>query len=342
MRAYVAKCILGVFAYDEKGRLLDSEDFPRDADKVARALVSSGEGLLEEEKKLVGRLEGYEAVLEKESPVKGFAVQNPNPAGEIVRRELEAIASSKGLSEDGLRTFIHEVSYALAGLKVQDAAAKKDRAVIQASGVLEDLDEALNLLSERMQEWCSLLPQSIEREQEHRKQAELICASGSMTGGEGEALKSYAGQVLALYALRDGLEEYTASAMDEVAPNLKAVLGSSLGAKLISVGGGLDNLARIPASRIQVLGAEKAMFRHLRKRAPPPKHGIIYQHALIQRSPWWQRGKVSRALAGKVAIACRTDAHSGPFVGDELKGRFLKRVEEIRAAYPKAPGKRKR
>ena len=91
-----------------------------------------------------------------------------------------------------------------------------------------------------------------------------------------------------------------------------------------------------------MLGAEKAMFRHLKKKALPPKHGIIYQYPLIQRSPWWQRGKISRAFASKVAIACRVDALSGEYVGDELKEGFLRRVEEVRAAHPKAPRKGRR
>jgi nucleolar protein 56 len=227
---------------------------------------------------------------------------------------------------------------------VGEASKEKDRAVIQGSEALEDLDEALNLLSERLREWCSNHLPSLERGLEHRGYVERMCAlkaedASGMGEKEREAVRSYSGQIRALYALRDELEGYISSAMEETAPNLKALLGPSLGAKLLSVAGGLSSLARMPASRIQVLGAEKAMFRHLRKKGPPPKHGIIYQHPLIQKSPWWQRGKVSRALAGKVAIACRVDALSGGYIGDELKERLSKRVEEIKAAHPTAPKK---
>jgi nucleolar protein 56 len=113
-----------------------------------------------------------------------------------------------------------------------------------------------------------------------------------------------------------------------------------IGARLLSLAGGLEELSRLPASTIQVLGAEKALFRALKTGANPPKHGIIFQHPLIHRASWWQRGKVARVLAGKLSIAARIDAYSGEYQADELKYTLDKRIEDIKKKYPR-PSARK-
>jgi len=125
--------------------------------------------------------------------------------------------------------------------------------------------------------------------------------------------------------------------MDEVAPNTKTIAGSLLGARLIAIAGSLRNLAMRPASTIQVLGAEKALFRSLKTGARPPKHGLIFQHALLHDAKRWQRGKIARAIAGKLAIAIRIDAFGGNYVGDRLKADLDRRIEEIRQKYSEPP-----
>jgi nucleolar protein 56 len=142
---------------------------------------------------------------------------------------------------------------------------------------------------------------------------------------------------LYLFDGRRSLEGYMDSLMEEVAPNMKTVVGSLLGARLIALTGSLANLARLPASTVQVLGAEKALFRSLKTGARPPKHGIIFQHALIHEAKRWQRGKIARAIAGKLAIAARTDAYSGKFVGDSLKASLDRRIKEIQEKYAEPP-----
>ncbi|MDH5755001.1 MAG: C/D box methylation guide ribonucleoprotein complex aNOP56 subunit, partial [Candidatus Bathyarchaeota archaeon] len=143
--------------------------------------------------------------------------------------------------------------------------------------------------------------------------------------------------VISLYKLRQILEDYLDTTMEEVAPNIKALTGSLLGARLIALAGGLTNLAKMPASTIQVLGAEKALFRSLKTGARPPKHGIIFQHAFLHEARKWQRGKIARALAGKLAIAARTDAFGSRYIGEELKADLDKRVEEIQEKYVQPP-----
>jgi nucleolar protein 56 len=149
-------------------------------------------------------------------------------------------------------------------------------------------------------------------------------------------------QTLDLYDLRQALQDYADSTVDEVAPNLQALVGSMLTARLISLAGGLTNLAKMPASTIQVLGAEKALFRALKTGTRPPKHGIIFQDTLVHEAKKWQRGKLSRALAGKLAIAARTDAFSSRYIGDSLKADLKKRAEEIKRKFQEPPAPRQR
>jgi nucleolar protein 56 len=137
--------------------------------------------------------------------------------------------------------------------------------------------------------------------------------------------------------MRRDLEEYVTSLMDRVAPNVTALVGPIIGAKLISMAGSLGELAMKPSSTIQVFGAEKALFRSIRTGTDPPKHGIIYQVPDIRNAPYWQRGKIARALAGKLAIASRIDAYSKRDVREKLRSDFTKRVEEIRRQNPEAP-----
>jgi len=143
--------------------------------------------------------------------------------------------------------------------------------------------------------------------------------------------------VISLYQLRQTLENYVDNTMQEVAPNTRAIVGSLLGARLIALAGGLTNLARRPASTVQILGAEKALFRSLKTGTRPPKHGIIFQHAYLHDAKKWHRGKIARALAGKLAIAARIDAFGCRYAGDELRADIEKRIGEIREKYVEPP-----
>jgi nucleolar protein 56 len=144
--------------------------------------------------------------------------------------------------------------------------------------------------------------------------------------------------VLDFYKLRENMEIYIEKTMQEIAPNTKAIAGALLGARLIAIAGGLQNLANRPASTMQVLGAEKALFRSLKTGARPPKHGLIFQHTLLHDAKRWQRGKIARAIAGKLSIAVRTDAYgNGRFVGDKLKAALDRRIDEIRQKYAEPP-----
>lgn len=338
MKVYVAKNILGVFALDEKGRLIDYKTFPKQPREILERLEARGK----EEEKLLRDLDRYEVV----------------EGDRILRANLQRVLPEIGVSKKEYYSLLREVSLISAK---GNMGISRDNMIVQAVEALEDNEEALNLLSERIREWYSLhFPELNSRIESHERFVKLVLTHGSREEFEGELgeiardsiggelrpedlvmISSFAKQVHDLYKFRRELEDYIAREMEKAAPNLSGLIGPTLAAKLISLAKGLDNLARMPGSRVQVLGAEKALFRHVKQRAAPPKHGAIFQHPLIKASPWWQRGKIARSLASKISIAARVDAFSGGYVADGLKEELEKRVKEVRRKYSKEPKRMK-
>ena len=263
------------------------------------------------------------------------------------------------------------VSNELAKLRVRGAAEKRDLVIAQANQTLDDLDRTVNLFMGRLREWYGVhFPELDRLVEKHETYARLVRDLGykdnftiealeresipkdkvdniatvaeksmgaDMTKQDLEEIQALSKNVLKTYELRKNMENYVNKTMEEVAPNTKAVAGALLGARLIAIAGSLQKLAMKPASTIQVLGAEKALFRSLKTGARPPKHGLIFQHSLLHDAQRWQRGKIARVLAGKVAIAARTDAFGGRYVGDILKADIDKRLKEIQEKYKKPP-----
>ncbi len=304
-------------------------------------------------------------------------VTRPTEAGELLRRNLEKIAVEVGFVKQAteLHAWIHKVSMELTKIRVRTAIEKRDLVVAQAIQTIDDLDKTQNLFMSRIREWYGLhFPELDRLIEKHETYARLVANLGGRNSLTAENLekeglpKAKAKQIaevaqtsmgaeldegdihqiqalckdtLDLYNLRQTLEGYLDSVMDEVAPNIRALVGSLLGARLIALAGGLNNLAKRPASTIQVLGAEKALFRALKTGTRPPKHGIIFQHTTLHEAKRWQRGKVARALAGKLAIAARIDAFSGKYIGDQLKANLERRIKEIQEKYEEPPPPKK-
>jgi nucleolar protein 56 len=118
--------------------------------------------------------------------------------------------------------------------------------------------------------------------------------------------------------------------MQKTAPNISALAGPLLGARLIKLSNGLKRMAILPSSTIQILGAEDAFFRFLKTGKKPPKHGIIFQYPEIRNAKREIRGKLSRTLASKLAVAAKIDAYKGEFIGDKLNEDFLKRIASLK------------
>ncbi len=381
MPVHIAECVLGVFAFDDDGKEIGSVQFPRDVAQVAGRFASVQMGVpSEEHRSLIAKLmrkkfkeftvESEELVeqLRKDFKHASFESLTPNKAGEILRGDLKKIAAEAGV--ENVEKLIHDVNFLLTRDRLRREAAQRDRLVIQAINMLDELDKTANIICERVREWYSIhFPELDRLVPEHQHYMKLVLALGprerftpeevkaavelpdelvekivaatqSSLGApfdqlDIQAIQGGAKEVFTLYEERERISAYIDGLMAQVAPNIRAVVGGSIGARLISLAGGLTNLARLPASTLQILGAEKALFRALRGRAMPPKHGVIYQYPDIRGVPKWQRGKVARALAGKLSIAARVDAMSGEFIGEKLAATLKSRIADIKSKYEK-------
>jgi len=148
---------------------------------------------------------------------------------------------------------------------------------------------------------------------------------------DAEEVARFADAIVTLFSLRDELDKYLKELVKEEMPNLYELLGHILAAKLLSAAGSMEKLAKMPASTIQLLGAEKALFRYLRSKGKtkPPKHGVIFLHPYIHRAPKKKRGKIARLLASKLAVAARMDYYTKEKKGKELKKELEEKVKEI-------------
>jgi nucleolar protein 56 len=285
--------------------------------------------------------------------------------------EEQSLDMPELLDSEKYGAFVREVTLEIARAGVAEAVTRRDLSAVQAVRAIDDLDKTLNLLAGRVREWFGLhFPEMDRIIEKHDTYARLVAELGNRgnftqerlmatgipkdtseqlaeaarksMGGEIDdadlaVLRSFCELMLELYKFRGRSETYVGDVLEKVAPNMTAIVGAPLSARLISIAGSLDNLAKMPASTLQVLGAEKALFRSLKTGARPPKHGIIFQHTSIHQSPRWQRGKIARALSGKLSIAARVDAFHGDFVGEKLRDEVNKKVNEIKERYKTAP-----
>ncbi|KYH38770.1 MAG: rRNA biogenesis protein Nop56/Nop58 [Candidatus Hecatellales archaeon B24] len=380
-KAYLVETAFGLLALNDKGEIMDKAFFPKKPEKAASLLlkIESGE-VTSEVKRLVEKLKasGFtHLVFENEklaAAVKDrlkveVEVESPSRAGEAVRSNLAETAVEIGYvgKPEQFYDRLREISTWVSRLRVREAAARKDKVVVQAVSAVDELDKALNVMAGRIREWFGLhFPELNRLVEAHETYARLVASLGGkenftveklveagvpkgkakaveeaartslgapMDREDLESLQSLCRLCLEGFKMRKTLAERVDKILDEIAPNLKALAGPTISARLISLAGGLEELARLPSSTIQVLGAEKALFRALRTGARPPKHGIIFQHPLLHQAPRWQRGKIARAVAGKISIAAKVDVFSGNFVGDRLKADLERRVREIKEKY---------
>lgn len=209
-----------------------------------------------------------------------------------------------------------------------------------------DLDRVRNLLGERLGSWVSRdFPDLDAGDHARAVTAALERGEGRRMGPPDPMLRDARRTLAELYrsveAARADLETAVNASVPGRTPNLVSLLGPELSARLLASAGGLERLARLPASTIQVLGAERAFFEHLRGHAPPPRHGLLFLHPSLQSAGRVERGRLARALAGKVAIAARLD-HEGTPVNPELVRAFERRRDDLRARRGRPPGRARR
>lgn len=276
------------------------------------------------------------------------------------------------LKEKGdITSFRRDVAIHISRAAITAASEEKDLLVKHAIDAIGEVDRSINILAMRLREWYSLHHPSLnDLVEDHEMFANVVSLCGGRSRVNADCLskagcsdqqaqsiinamlrdlgapfeendlsivQSLANTVQTLYSKRREVEEYVGQMMDSVAPNITALVGPLVGARLISLAGSLKDLAQKPSSTVQIYGAEKALFRSLKTGTDPPKHGIIYQVPEVHSAPYWQRGKIARALAGKISIAARIDAYSKRNIGADLKKKFLERLSEIQKQNVKEP-----
>lgn len=256
-----------------------------------------------------------------------------------IRLQLgELIDGIKGTDMDAMALGL---SHSMSRHKIRFSADKVDTMIVQAISLLDDLDKELNTYSMRLKEWYgwhfpelakivvdngafarvikvlgfrtnapdadldSVLPEELVKEV--RAAADLSMGT-EISDFDLVNISALADQVISIGDYRVELYEYLKNRMNAIAPSLTAMVGELVGARLIAHAGSLLNLAKHPASTVQILGAEKALFRALKTKTDTPKYGLIYHASLVGQAAQKMKGKISRVLAAKTALAVRCDA----------------------------------
>ncbi|ESK91266.1 nucleolar protein nop58 [Moniliophthora roreri MCA 2997] len=256
-----------------------------------------------------------------------------------IRSQLAALLD--GLDPKDLATMSLGLGHSLSRFKIKFSPDKVDTMVVQAIALLDDLDKEINIYAMRVKEWygwhfpemakiivdniayakviramgfrtnasstdlASILPEDLEAV---LKAAAEISMGTEISESDMAHINSLCDQVISISAYRTQLAEYLRNRMNAIAPNLTALVGELVGARLISHAGSLINLAKHPASTVQILGAEKALFRALKTKHDTPKYGLIYHASLIGQAPAKLKGKMARMVATKAALSIRVDA----------------------------------
>lgn len=288
---------------------------------------------------------------------------------------LHAPKLLKQLQEGDVERAQLGLGHAYSRARVKFSVQKNDNHIIQAIATLDHLDKAVNTFSMRVREWYSWhFPELVKIVSENQQYARLALFIGdkktlsddrlhdlaavvnddadiaqsiidaarvSMGQDISEAdmdnVVDFAKRVVSLSNYRKSLSAYLISKMSIVAPNLAALIGETVGARLISHAGSLTNLSKYPASTVQILGAEKALFRALKTKGNTPKYGLIYHSSFIGRAGQKNKGRISRFLANKCSIASRIDNFSeSPTTkfGDALRKQVEERLEFYASGAP--------
>ncbi|MBQ6138925.1 MAG: ATP-binding protein [Methanobrevibacter sp.] len=367
MEFYITQCIAGFIAFDEDLQIVDYKLFTEN--EVVSNLIKIEENeILDEEIELINgiKLESIEEdkiiieTTKRKSQYKelenygNIEVKTPNRGGEHLRSNIDNVFEEIGFSKS--QEEIIQIYEKLAIYKIKKSSQEEDKLLIQAINSVDDIDESISKLVERIRDWYTIYFPEMDTISNNETYIKLIAESENRedilenfnehfseeieesTGADIEEddllmLKSFAESIYSLQNSRNELETYIDSKMEAIAPNLRDLLGSTLGAKLIAHIGSIKRLATYPASVIQIMGAEKAIFRHLKTGERPPKHGLIFQHPSVRGAKWWNRGKIARNLALKITLAVRKDVFSGEY-DPSIAEDYLKKVEQIEKENP--------
>eukprot|EP01128_Nolandella_sp_AFSM9_P011773 TRINITY_DN8698_c0_g1_i1.p1 TRINITY_DN8698_c0_g1~~TRINITY_DN8698_c0_g1_i1.p1 ORF type:complete len:680 (+),score=221.09 TRINITY_DN8698_c0_g1_i1:1191-3230(+) len=258
-----------------------------------------------------------------------------------IRFQLNGLISDNGLEETQMHNMQLGLAHSLGRYRLKFSPDKVDVMIVQAISLLDDLDKEVNTYAMRVKEWYGWhFPELVRIVNDNmaysrlvihlglRKNVDTLDVSDVLEESVAEVVtraaktsmgtdisdddiahvQSLATQVIEISEYREELYEYIKNRMRAIAPNLTVLVGELVGARLIAHAGSLINLAKHPASTIQILGAEKALFRALKSKKATPKYGLIYHASLVGQSQPKTKGKISRVLANKASLSIRFDA----------------------------------
>ncbi|HIG99679.1 MAG TPA: hypothetical protein HA258_03760 [Thermoplasmata archaeon] len=294
MTQYLITKWFGTFLCDETA-VQKEILFPKEAKEIMRRLREIEKNkILEEEEKLAKNM--VVIINERRLQLLGSYKNDDSVFQTILIRPEDY-----GFSLD----LLHDASLLLAQERVDEQLQSEDLQLIQMVNALDDLIQTANLLSERLSCWA-LLPTAKKK------------------------VKPFEKTITAVNDEIQRLQEQIEKDMKTIAPNTSAIIGPLIGARLIAFAGGMQRMALMPASTIQILGAEKALFRFKKEGGKPPKHGVIFQHLSINCAPKNERGKIARLLASKISTAIKADVFTKRNISEELQEDIKIRMLEIR------------
>ena len=353
MECYITYCVKGFFAFNGENELICEKLFPED-EVISRLAEIDDKKIVLEESQIIKEVssEYDEIIIESNKRLSDYGndritIKNPNPAGDYLRSHYDEF----DLNSDEVISIYQN----LAIYKIKKESAGEDKHLIQAINSIDEIDEAISKLIERIREWYALyFPEMdtiknnetyIRLISQNKTKEEILKAKpdafpqdildldDNINPMDLEIMNNYAKSIHELQKSRKSIEDYIDSKMESIAPNLRLLVGSTLAAKLISHAGGIKRLAMYPSSTVQIMGAEKALFRHLKSGDRPPKYGLIYQHPQVRGAKWWNRGKIARMLAGQISFAARRDIFTKTF-DENIADDFKSKVEEIEKSNP--------
>lgn len=285
--------------------------------------------------------ESFNIIESREGEVKGFdkikSELNKKYPKMRAPTPLERLRITEFFSNKNYLQKLKAANMKITACQIKDSVSE-DQLIIQSARLSEELEKQISTLSKRLREWSeNFYPRTSEGISDNIGFARAISQGKTRPEDLGakpaakdiKMLLILTKEILDIFNLKEASEKYYEEKLKKRAPNFHAVAGSKIGSKLLIHAGSVEKLSKMPASTIQLLGAEQALFRHLRnKNSKPPKYGIIHEHPLVLKAKATIRGKVARMLADKISIALKVDFFEGKFVGDKLIKEVEKRFKE--------------
>ena len=325
---------LGVFATDEKGSIIAKQFFNGSGRERFEAMQACMKhDLSNEEKTVMQNLKDYQLVFEAKKF--GHRHDFPNAAGEAMRARLPAIANEGGIDKKAFSEIMAEVNIEFTRTKMSSLKVD-DRLLVQAVNTIDEMDKIINTMAMRLREWYGIYFPEIEAklgdnyqfakyvaEETFRKGSKDLdiedTVGAEVSKEDLDEMKRYAEAIIHADSERKALESYVDAKSRQIAPNMHAIIGGQLTARMLARAGTMQKLASFPSSTLQILGAEKALFRFLKGHGTSPKYGLLFQSTYVQQAHNDNRGKIARHLASKLSIAAKLDYYAGKFMGAQLK-----------------------